>query len=39
MYQRMIVEGKMYLPKEADANSDYIADILQGSCQFDSGGV
>jgi hypothetical protein len=30
MYQRMIVEGKMYLPKEADANSDYIADILQG---------
>ena len=30
VYQQLMVFGNCYLPSEADTNSDYIADILQG---------
>ena len=30
VYQQLTVFGNYYLPSEADTNSDYIADILQG---------
>ena len=30
VYQKLTLHGNYYLPNEADTNSDYIADIMQG---------